>query len=349
MSGAAGLTLWRHRLFGTPATTALTVLIGAFLIWALVPLIRWGVVNATFSGTTREDCAPGGACWVFVRARFGQFMYGLYPAPQRWRVDLLGILAVAATAAIILARGAARRWCAGLTLLVLPVLGVWLLAGGYGLAPVETRDWGGLMLTLFISVYSGLIALPLGILLALGRQSRLPIIRVLSVVFIEFWRGVPIIAVIFLASLLLPLIMPAGVGIDRLARAVIGLGFVIAAYLAEAVRGGFQALPKGQGEAAAALGLGYWQTTALITLPQALRISLPAITNEFISLIKNTTLVLVVSILDLLGIAQASIADPAWVGMSMESYLFAGSIYWIICFGLSRWSRSLEASGPKSH
>ncbi|MEI8146306.1 MAG: amino acid ABC transporter permease, partial [Alphaproteobacteria bacterium] len=213
----------------------------------------------------------------------------------------------------------------------------------------ETRQWGGLMLTLFIAVYAGLIAVPLGILLALGRQSRLPLIRTLSVVFIEFWRGVPIIAVIFLASLLLPLVMPAGVGVDRLARAVIGLGLVIAAYMAEAVRGGLQALPKGQGEAAFAMGLGYWQTTALITLPQALRISLPAMTNEFIALVKNTTLVLVVSILDLLGIAQSSLADPAWVGMNMEAYLFSGAIYWFMCFALSRWSRSLEASGPKSH
>jgi general L-amino acid transport system permease protein len=234
-------------------------------------------------------------------------------------------------------------------LLTLPVLGVWLLGGGLGLRAVETRDWGGLMLTLFIAVYAGLISVPLGILLALGRQSRLPLVRTLSVVFIEFWRGVPIIAVIFLASLLLPLIMPAGVGVDRLARAVIGLGLVIAAYMAEAVRGGLQALPKGQTEAAAALGLGYWQTTGLITLPQALRISLPAMTNEFIALIKNTTLVLVVSILDLLGIAQGSLADPAWVGMNMEAYLFSGTIYWLICFALSRWSRSLEAGGPGSH
>jgi general L-amino acid transport system permease protein len=179
-------------------------------------------------------------------------------------------------------------------------------------------------------------------LFALGRQSELPVIRIISVIFIEFWRGVPIIAVIFLASLLLPLIMPSGIGVDRLARAVIGLGLVIAAYIAEAVRGGLQALPKGQGEAASALGLGYWQTTILITLPQALRISLPAMTNEFISLVKNTTLVLVVSILDLLGIAQASLADPNWVGMNMEAYVFAGAIYWFICFALSRWSRAQE-------
>ena len=227
-------------------------------------------------------------------------------------------------------------------LVILPPLGIWLLSGGFGLAYVETREWGGLTLNLFISIYASLIAIPLGILFALGRQSELRIIRLISVIFIEFWRGVPIIAVIFLASLLLPLILPGGIGIDRLARAVIGLGFVIAAYMAEAVRGGLQALPKGQREAATALGLNYWKATGLIVLPQALRISLPAMTNEFIALIKNTTLVLVVSILDLLGIAQASLADPNWVGMNMEAYVFSGAIYWLICFALSRWSRSLE-------
>ena len=207
---------------------------------------------------------------------------------------------------------------------------------------VETREWGGLMLTLFLAIYAGLIAIPLGILLALGRRSRLPLIRFASVVFIEFWRGVPIITVIFLASLLLPLIMPTGFDVDRLARAVIGLAFVIAAYMAEAVRGGLQALPDGQAEAAQALGLGYWRIKRLIVLPQALRIALPAMTNEFIALFKNTTLVLIVSIFDLLGIAQAALADPAWVGMNMEAYVFAGAIYWFACFGLSQWSRSRE-------
>jgi len=215
-------------------------------------------------------------------------------------------------------------------------------AWGTGLRLVETREWGGLMLTLFLTVYAGLIAIPLGILLALGRRSRLPLIRFASIVFIEFWRGVPIITVIFLASLLLPLIMPTGFNVDRLARAVIGLAFVIAAYMAEAVRGGLQALPDGQVEAAQALGLGYWRITRLIVLPQALRIALPAMTNEFIALFKNTTLVLIVSIFDLLGIAQAALAHPAWVGMNMESYVFAGAIYWFACFGLSQWSRRQE-------
>lgn len=350
MSAAAGgVSLWRHRLIGSPATAATTVVLLALMAVTLVPFFRWALIDATFLGTTRAECAPGGACWVFIRARFGQFMYGLYPGPERWRIDLLAVISIAAIAPLFFLKGRARFWLGFASLLLLPPLGIWLLGGGAGLTPVETRQWGGLTLTLFISVYAGLIAVPLGILLALGRQSRLPLIRTLAIVFIEFWRGVPIIAVIFLASQLLPLIMPAGFDVDRLARAVIGLGLVIAAYMAEAVRGGLQALPAGQREAASALGLGYWRTTAFITLPQALRISLPAMTNEFIALVKNTTLVLVVSILDLLGIAQASLADPNWVGMNWEAYCFSGAIYWLICFALSRWSRSLERAGPKSH
>jgi general L-amino acid transport system permease protein len=335
---------WRMRLFGTPATGALTLVIGLFLLWIAVPLIRWALIDATWAGTSRNDCSAGGACWVFIRARFGQFMYGLYPPDERWRVNVAGIVFVFAGAAIIFAPVRLRLRFGLAALVTLPLLGIWLLGGGLGLRPVETREWGGLMLTVFISLYASLIAIPLGIAFALGRQSELPVIRLISVLFIEFWRGVPIIAVIFLASLLLPLIMPGGIGIDRLARAVIGLGFVIAAYMAEAVRGGLQALPPGQREAATALGLGYWKATSLIVLPQALRISLPAMTNEFIALVKNTTLVLVVSILDLLGIAQASLADPSWVGMNMEAYAFSGAIYWLLCFALSRWSRHIELS-----
>jgi general L-amino acid transport system permease protein len=342
--------LWQRRLFGTPLTALITVLLGAAIVWLTIPIIRWALIDATWRGSTRADCMPGGACWVFVKARFGQFMYGLYPAGQRWRVDVAGLLALVTCASVVWAPQRSRPGLALVVLAVVPVLCIWLLAGGYGLTPVETRQWGGLMLTIFLAVYASFIAIPLGILLALGRQSSLPIVRTISIIVIEFWRGVPIIAVIFLASLLLPLIMPSGVGVDRLARAVIGLGLVIAAYMAEAVRGGLQALPKGQAEAATALGMSYWKTTAFITLPQALRISLPAMTNEFIALVKNTTLVLVVSILDLLGIAQASLADPNWVGMNMEAYVFSGSIYWLICFALSRWSKTLEAqSASRGH
>ncbi len=343
MSAATALpTSWRERLFGSPTVTVVTLLLAALIAWIAVPIIRWALIDATWSGQTRNDCTGTGACWVFVKARFGQFMYGFYPIEERWRPNLAGLLFALSGAAIVFAPKRLKLHLGLAALVILPPLGVWLLGGGFCLRAIETREWGGLMLTVFISIYASLIAIPLGILLALGRQSELKVIKLISVLFIEFWRGVPIIAVIFLASLLLPLIMPSGIGVDRLARAVIGLGFCIAAYMAEAVRGGLQALPKGQREAATALGLSYWKATWFIILPQALRISLPAITNEFIALVKNTTLVLVVSILDLLGIAQASLADPNWVGMNMEAYVFSGGIYWLICFALSRWSRSLE-------
>jgi general L-amino acid transport system permease protein len=332
----------RQKLFATPLDAAITLAL-AYLLWrTLVPLSEWLFFDATFDGASRADCTGAGACWVFVKARFGQFMYGLYPPDQRWRVDLAGVILVVSLALLSWKALPHRRALAVAALFVLPPLGVWLLSGGLGLTYVETRDWGGLMLTIFIALYAGLIAIPLGILLALGRRSELPVIRMLSIIFIEFWRGVPIVAVIFLASILLPLIMPAGVGIDRLARAVIGLGLVIAAYMAEAVRGGLQAIPVGQHEAATALGLGYWRSTGLIVLPQAIRIALPAMTNEFIALVKNTSLVLIVSILDLLGIAQAALADPSWVGMNKEAYAFAGLLYWLGCFGLSRVGAALE-------
>ncbi len=332
----------RLRLFATPFDAAVTLLL-AYVVWRIsVPLVDWLLIDANWQGTSRDDCKSPGACWVFVRARFGQFMYGQYPVPERWRVDLVGLLTVASGILLSIRTLPNRGTLAIAAAIVLPPLGIWLFYGGLGLKIVETREWGGLMLTLFLALYAGLIAVPLGILLALGRRSRLPLIRFFSIVFIEFWRGVPIITVIFLASLLLPLIMPTGFNVDRLARAVIGLAFVIAAYMAEAVRGGLQALPEGQTEAAQALGLGYWRITRLIVLPQALRIALPAMTNEFIALFKNTTLVLIVSIFDLLGIAQAALADPAWVGMNMEAYVFAGAIYWFACFAMSRWSIARE-------
>lgn len=339
----------RADYFSTPLNALVSLVCIAAIVALALPILRWAVWNADLAGTTRADCTSGGACWVFVKARFGQFMYGFYPPAERWRVNLAALLLIGTVAVSFWPALPRRALAVPLLWAALLIVDAWLLSGGLGLPRVETRQWGGLMLTVFLSVYAGVLAVPLGILLALGRQSELPVIRLVSTIFIEFWRGVPIITVIFLASLLLPLVMPAGWDVDRLIRALVGLAFVIAAYMAEAVRGGLQALPKGQREAATALGLNYWKATGLIVLPQALRISLPAMTNEFIALIKNTTLVLVVSILDLLGIAQGSLADPAWVGMNMEAYLFSGIIYWLICFALSRWSRWLEAGGPRSH
>lgn len=335
---------WAHtRLLSSPSNIAIT-LVCLLLLWLIVPpLLDWLVLKANFVGDSREACKDGGACWVFIVARINQFIYGDYPRALQWRVDLSGVLLIVLLSPLFLPAFKGKRLFTTFVVVVVPAAIVVLLAGGIlGLEPVQTREWGGLTVTAFMTVYGALLSFPLGVLLALGRQSELPIIRTLCVMFIEFWRAAPIVVVIFLASLLLPLILPKGMDIDKLLRALIGLALVIAAYMAEAVRGGLQAVPDGQIEAAEALGLGYWRSTYMIVLPQALRASLPAVTNEFVSLVKNTTLVFMVQMLDLIGIGQRALADPKWVGLSREAYVFIGLVFWIVCYAISRWSAAVE-------
>jgi general L-amino acid transport system permease protein len=333
----------RRRLFASPLDAAITLACAALLLLVVPGLLEWALLDATWVGESRTDCRPGGACWVFIRARLGQFVYGLYPVDQRWRIDIAGLWLI-----LLVALAVGPSWRGkGRVLAALtapfPVAAFVLLYGGWlGLPVVETREWGGLTLTLVMTVTAGAIAFPFGLLLALGRRSPLPLLRAVAVAFIEFWRGVPIIAVIFLASILLPLILPDGVSVDRLVRAIVGLALVVGAYMAEVIRGGLQAVPDGQTEAAKSLGLGYWSTMRLVVLPQALRISIPGLVNEFIALLKNTSLVLIVSLFDLLGIVQAALADPKWVGLTAEAYTFAGAVFWLLCFGLSRYSLRLE-------
>ena len=343
---AARASAWswlRYNLFSSPANAAITC-ICAYLLFATVPaIIEYLVLSASFDGLSREDCTSGGACWVFVRVRFSQFMYGFYPVDQRWRVDLAGALLLVQISLLVLPRFRFKALVIALAALIIAPTCLVLLSGGmFGLRSVETREWGGFMVTMFMAYYGTLIAAPLSLLLALGRQSRLPVIKWVSTVMIEFWRGVPMITVIFLASNLLPLIVPAGVTVDKLTRALIAFALVAAAYMAEVLRGGLQSVPKGQYEAASALGLGYWRATSLIILPQAIRPVIPNLVNEFISLFKNTTLVLIVSLFDMLGIIQSALTDPKWVGLNLEGYLFAGAVYWAICFSLSQWSQRLE-------
>lgn len=338
------MVFWaRKNLFSSWSNSLLTLLC-LWLMWQLIPpLLNWTIFNANWLGTSRTDCTREGACWVFIHARFGQFMYGLYPIEQRWRINstlIIGLL----TLIPLFWRGMPRRGRYLAVWMVAYPLLVWvMLYGGFlGLTRVETHQWGGLTLTLIIAAVGIAGALPLGILLALARRSSMPVVRILSVVFIEFWRGVPLITVLFMSSVMLPLFMTEGTSIDKLIRALVGVVLFQSAYVAEVVRGGLQALPKGQTEAAESLGLGYWKTQGLVILPQALKMVIPGLVNTIIALFKDTSLVIIIGLFDLFSSVQQATVDPAWLGMSTEGYVFAATIYWIFCFSMSRYSQHLE-------
>jgi general L-amino acid transport system permease protein len=346
--GAVG---WlRANLFSNWLNTLLTFF-AIYLVWLVIPpLLQWAVFQADWSGTTRADCSGEGACWVFIQQRFGQFIYGFYPSELRWRVDLAVLLAVLGAAPLFI-RALPRKALYGFgLLLVYPLLAYCLLHGGhFGLENVPTSRWGGLMLTLVIASIGISGALPLGILLALGRRSDMPAIRVLCVTFIEFWRGIPLITVLFMSSVMLPLFLPEGLSFDKLLRALIGVILFQSAYVAEVVRGGLQAIPKGQYEAAEAMGLGYWRVMGLVILPQALKLVIPGIVNTFIALFKDTSLVIIIGLFDLLNSIKQATTDPAWIGMSTEGYVFAALVFWIFCFSMSRYSMRLERRLDTGH
>jgi general L-amino acid transport system permease protein len=301
-----------------------------------------------FSGSDGSACASpdAGACWPFVWNKLGLFMYGRYPAAARWRIDLTYVLALAALVPLMIPRVPGKLWLSVYLLVAFPLIGFVLVRGGVlGLSYVPTELWGGLFLTLLVASVGIAASFPIGILLALGRRSELPIVRWASIGFIEFVRGVPLVTVLFMASVMLPLFLPPEVTFDKLLRALIGVALFSAAYLAEVIRGGLQAIPRGQFEAADALGLSYAQKMGLVILPQALKLVIPGIVNSFISLFKDTSLVLIIGLFDLLGIVQQSIsADPKWYSpqTAATGYFFAGVIFWAFCFGMSRYSAFLE-------
>ena len=350
-SSSIGIVAWmRANMFSSWLNTLLT-LFAFYLIYLVVPpILSWAVIDANWVGTERADCTKEGACWVFIQQRFGQFMYGYYPADLRWRVDLTVWLAVIGVAPLFISRFP-RKAIYGLSFLVVyPILAYTLLHGGWlGLSTVATSQWGGLMLTLVIATVGIAGALPLGIVLALGRRSNMPAIRVVCVTFIEFWRGVPLITVLFMSSVMLPLFLPEGMNFDKLLRALIGVILFQSAYVAEVVRGGLQAIPKGQYEAAAAMGLGYWRMMGLVILPQALKLVIPGIVNTFIALFKDTSLVIIIGLFDFLNSIKRATNDPAWLGMSTEGYVFAALVYWLFCFAMSRYSLRLERQLDTGH
>lgn len=342
-----GPVAWmRGNLFSSFGNTVLTLL-GLYISYEVISgVLSWAFFNATWTGNNGSDCTRenAGACWPFVKAKFSQFMYGRYPEAERWRVDLTYVLAIVGLVPLMLPWMRGKLYLTIYMLAVFPVLAFLLLYGGLGLEVVPTELWGGLLVTLVVASVGIAGAFPIGILLALGRRSNMPIVRWVSVGFIEFVRGVPLITVLFMASVMLPLFLPAGWTIDKLLRALIMVALFSAAYLAEVIRGGLQAIPRGQYEAADALGLTYPQKMGLIILPQALKLVIPGIVNTFIGLFKDTSLVLIIGIFDLLGIVQQNMSDSNWFSPAtpMTGYVFAGIVFWIFCFGMSRYSMFVE-------
>jgi len=346
-----GVIGWlRHNLFSTPLDVVLT-LFAIYLVYLLVvPALQWTIFDADWTGTTRDDCSREGACWVFAKVWFRQFIYGRYPIEELWRVNLTFGLQIIAIGSLFVPRVPYKLWIGLFLVFGFPIVAFYFLYGGsFGLEVVETPLWGGLLVTLVIAETGIVASLPIGVLLALGRRSNMPIIRAICVAFIELWRGVPLITVLFMASVMFPLFMPEGMTFDKLLRALIGVAMFSSAYMAEVVRGGLQAIPKGQYEAAQALGLSYWRMMGLIVLPQALKLVIPGIVNTFIGLFKDTTLVLIIGLFDLLGMVQLAATNPNWLGFSVEGYVFAALGFWVFCFGMSRYSQNLEKKLHTGH
>jgi general L-amino acid transport system permease protein len=347
--GRRSLRWLRENLFASIPSALLTLLLFLLLARALIGLVEWGITNAVWSvpGNDTNACRAVrgiGACWAVIPEKYRFILFGIYPFQEQWRPALATLLFIALFYVSSRRRWWRRElvalWAAALILIALLMWG-----GIFGLSYVPQERWGGLPVTLILATFGLAFGFPLGIFVALGRRSNLPAIRSLCVLYVELIRGVPLISLLFMASVMFPLFMPEGFNIDKLLRAQIAIILFAGAYLAEVIRGGLQAVPKGQHEAADALGLSYWQKNRLIILPQAIRHVIPPLVNTFIAFFKDTSLVLIIGIFDLLTTAKTAIIDPAWQGYSVEVYMFVGAIYFAFCFAMSRYSRQLEAQG----
>ena len=352
--GTARLVRVRTTLFGGWVSTAITLVLAYLLVRIAWSVVEWGVVRAVWSvprsaaGTPDSTACKlldhAGACWAVITDKYRLILFGVYPYEQQWRplvcvVLFIGLYVVSAM------RVFWRPRLAGIWAATLVAIGTLMWGGVLGLPFVPQSQWGGLPITLILSTFGIALAFPLAVLVALGRRARsLPAVRVLCIVYVELIRGVPLISLLYMSNVMFPLFLPEGVNIDSLLRAQVAVILFAAAYLAEVVRGGLQALPRGQVEAADALGLSFWQRTAKIELPQALRIVIPPLVNTFIGFFKDTSLVVVIGLLDLLGAGKAAFADPVWSGFSPEVYIFVAAIFFVFCFAMSRYSRALERS-----
>jgi len=330
-----------RRSLSTPLQTLLTLGVGGVVAATLVPLTRWALVDATWSGTaTHCRAAPAGACWAFLGHKLHLILFGLYPRAEQWRAAgataLLLILIALTAVPRFWRRPLFLAWAGGLP------IGLWLMHGGPGLAPVPSRLWGGFPVTLLLTAAGLALGLPVGILLALGRRSRLPLPRLAATAVVETVRGVPLIAVLYLAALVLPLALPSGLEVDKLLLAQTGVALFASAYMAEAVRSGLQIIPKGQMEAALALGLRWWQAMRLVILPQALKVVIPSFISIAIGFFQDTSLIVIIGLFDLLNTARLAAQDPAWLGFHAEAYGFVALIYFGGSVAMSRYGLWLE-------
>mgnify|MGYP002785186702 CR=1 FL=1 len=317
--------------------------IAALAVWLLPGALRWAVFDATWVAEDRNGCNPSGACWAFVVNRLPQFAFGFFPPEERWRAAVALVWPVAALALALGPAFRARALAVTLAFAAYPLGATLLLMGGpLGLEPVASAQWGGMTMTVYVGTVAFVLAFPVGLGLALARRSSLPALRVLATLFIEVWRGLPLIAVLFISVVMVPLVLPPGTELPRLVLALVGITFYTSAYLAEVFRGGLQSIGRGQAEAADALGFTYWSAQAYILVPQAVRAVIPGILNTVVALFKDTTYVLVVGLFDFLNIVNAAVADPRWLGLATEGYLFVGAVYWAFCYLMSRVSARIE-------
>jgi general L-amino acid transport system permease protein len=342
----------RANLFNTWLSTAVTLVLGYVIVRVLMGVISWGVINAIWTvpytpagiadTSVCQNLKGIGACWAVLGDKYRLILFGRYPYDQQWRPALVVLLFIGLYAVSAMRRFW-RKELALIWVVTLTVVGILMWGGILGLPEVSEDYWGGLPITLILATFGLAFAFPLAVLVALGRRStKLPAVKMLCVVYVELIRGVPLISVLFMASVMFPLFMPAGVNVDKLLRAQIAFILFAGAYLAEVVRGGLQTLPKGQAEAADALGLSYWKKTAFIILPQSLRLVIPPLVNTFIGFFKDTSLVLIIGIFDLLTMGKVALSDPPWQSFSTEVYIGLAIIYIAFCFAMSKYSRSLE-------
>jgi general L-amino acid transport system permease protein len=339
---ARGVGDWvRSNLFNSPLNSAMTLLLLAGFAWLLPKVYNWAVTDAVFAADPAACRVADGACWGFIIEKFRLMTFGTYPYGQQWRPLVMMIMLLTLIGLTMNTRLWGRwlwtSWFVG-------VVVMWVLMNGgvLGLPVVETDRWGGLPLTLILAVNGIVFSFPLAILLALGRRSDMPAIKAICIAFIELVRGVPLITVLFMASLMIPLFLPEGITIDKLLRAQIAFILFAAAYEAEVIRGGLQAIAKGQFEAADALGLSYWQKTGFIILPQALKLVIPPMVNTFIGFFKDTSLVIIIGMFDLLGAVRLASSDPVWRPYYVEGLVFVALVYFVFCFTMAEYSRSVE-------